>query len=390
MSKKLVIFCDGTGNEIAENQSNVLKLYHMMKHDDQQLCFYDTGVGTIGSSGDWNELLIKAKTIFGLATGFGLNKNVLEAYRFLIRNYNKGDKIFIFGFSRGAYTARVLAGFIHLIGLLDKHQEHLASYAFRAYKESGLKNNNEIAYRVNKILRTQRPTISMLGCWDTVGSVFIPNPKYCYLPTLQKLPLISENPSVKRFRHAMAIDERRRLFHVVPWKQEQRFNEVVYKDDGPYVAQDIKQVWFAGVHSDIGGGYAESESQLSKLPLIWMMKEAKACGLVFRPKMTDMMAYGKDPYKGHEKRAYVGPDSLADIHDSMSTLLWRLAEYLPARVAGLWGKNRRKILGWYLPCAEPRPLGNNPNLHSSVTERLQSDIGYRPANVLQVEGKPKE
>ncbi len=377
--KKLIVCCDGTGNEIKEKQSNVLKFYHMLEHNDTQLCFYDPGIGTISSSGALDELFVKSKSVFALMTGFGLDRNVLDAYRFIVKNYLPGDEIYLFGFSRGAYTVRVLAAFIHMVGVLQVHQEHLCSYAFRAYKNVGIKGDHKITHRVNKTLRTHRPVISMLGCWDTVGSVIIPTARNYYFPTIELLPFVQENPSVKKFRHAMAIDEKRRMFRLVPWKDVQPFNKVVYRQQDPVVYQDVEQVWFAGVHCDVGGGYAEQESGLAKIPLIWMMESAQESGLKFRKRMVKMMAYGQDNYSGHQERAYVGPNPLAQSHDSM-TLRWKWLEYLPRRIKHSLNQSTKAFLGWYIQYAESRTLGVEARIHGSVFERLENG-DYQPDNI---------
>ena len=176
MPKKIVICCDGTGNEIKENQSNVLKFYRVLKEDKSQIAFYDPGVGTISNSGAWANIKNKTKGVFGLATGYGLDANVLDAYKFLVHNYNKGDEIYLLGFSRGAHTVRVLAGFINMVGVLQSHQEHLSSYALTAYKQSGTNDEFDIAWRVQEVLESHRATIRFMGCWDTVASVIVPRP----------------------------------------------------------------------------------------------------------------------------------------------------------------------------------------------------------------------
>lgn len=121
--KNVVVCCDGTGNEISENISNVLKLYRTVrktgKTEPQQVVFYDPGVGTLARPNPWTKLKQDTVTVLGLAAGYGLDENVLRAYTFLINHYEDGDDIFLFGFSRGAYTVRVLAGLIHKVGLLS-------------------------------------------------------------------------------------------------------------------------------------------------------------------------------------------------------------------------------------------------------------------------------
>src|SRR6202165_1575795 len=138
--KNIIVCCDGTGNEISENISNVLKLYRVLrktgKTTPRQVVFYDPGVGTLARPDPWTKLRQDAIAILGLATGYGLDDNVLSAYEFLINQYEDGDDIYLFGFSRGAYTVRVLAGLIHKVGLLAPQQRNLAGAALTAYKQS--------------------------------------------------------------------------------------------------------------------------------------------------------------------------------------------------------------------------------------------------------------
>lgn len=128
--KHLVICCDGTGNEISENISNVLKLYRCLRKTDRtqprQMVFYDPGVGTVTEPTTWHRFKANVNMVLGLATGYGLDDNFLSAYCFLVQHYAPGDRIYLFGFSRGAYTVRVLAGLIHKIGLISPEQANLA------------------------------------------------------------------------------------------------------------------------------------------------------------------------------------------------------------------------------------------------------------------------
>ena len=137
--RNIIICCDGTGNEISENISNVLKLYRCLRKTEKtqprQLVFYDPGVGTLERPDPWHKLKQDFNAILGLATGYGLDDNVLAAYAFLVRNYQDGDQIYLFGFSRGAYTVRVLAGLIHKVGLIAPEQVNLAGSGLIAYKQ---------------------------------------------------------------------------------------------------------------------------------------------------------------------------------------------------------------------------------------------------------------
>jgi len=136
MPKKIVICCDGTGNQINSKLSNVLKLFRVLQKNDEQLVYYSPGVGTVGNFDEWQQFKQHVKEVLGLATGYGLDENVLDAYRFLCTHYERGDVIYLFGFSRGAYTVRVLAAFVYVIGLLKPSQLNLAEYAFTAYKKA--------------------------------------------------------------------------------------------------------------------------------------------------------------------------------------------------------------------------------------------------------------
>lgn len=382
MPKKLVICCDGTGNEIKENQSNVLKFYRVLKESKNQVAFYDPGIGTISSSGSWATLKNKTKGVFGLATGYGLDANVLAAYRFLVRNYEKGDEVYLFGFSRGAHTVRVLAGFINLVGVLQRHQEHLSSYALTAYKQSSSKDNFEIAWRVQEVLDTHRVTIRFMGCWDTVTSVIVPRPDRFYLPSLEALPFTKENPCVQVFRHAAAVDERRRMFRLARWEEPQIFKTNPFVEDEIAEEQDIKQVWFAGVHSDIGGGYSEQESGAAKYPLGWMVDEAREHGLVFRETMVRRLVQGQNPknVKAGTKRDYVKPSPTSPLHDSMNWV-WKIAEYLPKRKFWHDDPEIKEQSGYYFPRSEHRYISAESELHSSVRERIEEG-NYNPSNLL--------
>lgn len=134
--RNLIVCCDGTSNEPGPDITNVLKLFRILRKSERQLVFYDPGVGTLSLPDPWSRLHQKLLELLGLATGYGLDANVVRAYRFICEHYREGDRLFLFGFSRGAYTVRVLAGLIQLIGLLRPNQLNLADFAMKAYKRS--------------------------------------------------------------------------------------------------------------------------------------------------------------------------------------------------------------------------------------------------------------
>lgn len=380
MPKNIIICCDGTGNEIKENLSNVLKLFRVVKKNKTQVVYYDPGVGTISNSNAWSRFKNKAKGVFGLATGYGLDDNVLEAYKFLIQNYKQGDRIYLFGFSRGAYSVRVLAGFLHLVGLLDISRENLCEYALTAYKQSSENNDLAIGWRFQKITETRRVSVHFMGVWDTVGSVIVPRPDRFYIPMSQYLPYTKKNPSVRTFRHAMAIDEKRRMFRIFKWDEAQKFKSNPFIDDKDADDQDCQQLWFAGVHSDIGGGYPEAESGLAKIPLQWMIDEAVEHGLEIKDRMYKRLVSGE---KHKNQIEYVAPDPFAAQHDSMN-MAWSLLEWIPKKDHSEKWPRRQSKFGYYLPRSEPRLIGDQEQIHSSVSERLANTKLkplYKPNNL---------
>jgi uncharacterized protein (DUF2235 family) len=403
--KNIVICCDGTGNEISENISNVLKLYRVLrktgKTEPQQMVFYDPGVGTLARPDPWTKLRQDAGAILGLATGYGLDDHVLAAYGFLIQNYEDGDDIFLFGFSRGAYTVRVLAGLIHKVGLLAPQQGNLSGSALTAYKQlspaderqspqnpiadecdepdpASPVTRDDRASQFARIVSTRWPTIRFVGVWDTVASVIVPRPDRFYAFSLQTLAYTRQNPSVKVFRQAIAIDERRRMFRLDPWSQPQTFMRNRFSKTNNSEPQDALQVWFAGVHGDVGGGYPEKESGLSKFPLLWMIDEAVEQGLAVNRQTVNQLVWGI-PRKGSPFR-YVAPDIMQDPHDSM-TAAWRILEWIPKADHYKEWPARKSALGHYIPDAEPRPIPPDAFVHESVIKRMHTVANYQPVNM---------
>lgn len=373
--RNLVIMLDGTGNELGRNLSNVLKLYRIAEKNAVQLCYYNPGVGTISRASAWSRFAQKSRAILGLMTGYGLDENVLGAYKFLVENWREGDRVYMFGFSRGAWTVRVLAGFIHLVGLLKPEQVNMCDSALGAYKRAASENDLPLAWHFRRVIGARQMPIHFVGVWDSVASVIVPRADRFWVPSLETLPYTETNPSVGIFRHALALDERRRMFRVAKWNEQQ-----IYKPN-PFNAashkpQDISQVWFAGVHSDIGGGYPEEESALSKIPLVWMVEEAKAAGLHVNTSMFNHLAKGK-PRKG-SSHVYVAPDPAGKMHISLSGGWWPL-EFIPKSVKyRQW--QRRSLLGRYIPRGEPRAVPPSHSIHPSVAERKAADPQYRPPN----------
>jgi uncharacterized protein (DUF2235 family) len=397
--RNIVICCDGTGNEVESRLSNVLKLFRVLQKNEQQLVYYSPGVGTVADYEPWQLFKLRVREFLGLATGYGLDQNVLDAYHFLCTHYEDGDAVWLFGFSRGAYTVRVLAAFVYVIGLLKPSQLNLADYAFTAYKKASRDSHREkfiadedalraaasdaeiatglpAAWEFRRVAGGRPVTIKFIGVWDTVASVIVPRPDRLLLD-MERLRFTRTNPGVEIFRQAIAIDERRRMFRLDTWTEPQTFKSNPFNAKN-WKAQDVKQVWFAGVHADIGGGYPESESGLSKYPLLWMINQAKAAGLKTSTAMVNYLVLGK-PRKD-SKRIYTPPDPVGKLHRSLKGAWWIL-EWIPKRTKWREWMRRLSLFGLYLPLAEPRFIAEGALVHGSVVERMKLVPGYRPVNL---------
>jgi uncharacterized protein (DUF2235 family) len=327
---------------------------------------------------------------------------VLASYAFLVDNYQEGDNIYLFGFSRGAYTVRVLAGLIHKVGLVSPPQANLSGAGLTAYKQfstagagpaSGLDpqqfgdagddeqgqpaTQDDRAAQFARILSARWPTVHFVGVWDMVASVIVPRPDRFYWPSLEELAFTRNNPSIRIFRQAISIDERRRMFRLKPWDDGGTFMSNRFSQTHNSQPQESLQVWFAGVHADIGGGYPEKESGLSKFPLLWMIDEAVKAGLAIHPQTVNQLAWGV--HRKGSPYSYVAPDIMQDPHDSMSAA-WRVLEFIPKEDKYKEWKARKSWLGHYIPDAEPRPIPEDAFVHESVVQRMQAVAKYRPVN----------
>ena len=289
--------------------------------------YYDSGVGTDGSP---------FEHFFGGSIGAGLFQKVRDGYEFLAYTWNPGDDIYIFGFSRGAYTARSLAGMIAFFGIPKQNLDNqTVTRIFSAYRISD--HTQRIAAKASLALEygLEDANIRVVGVWDTVGALGIPGhlfsafdqEKYGFLDT-------TLNPCIQKAFHAVAIDERRASFLPTLWSN----------NDGTPRANDdkVQQVWFPGVHCDVGGSYAEN--QLSNITLRWMIDSARANGLIFDEAAVDACLTPK-PFD---------PDGKA--HDE-------------------W-----KPIPWGLPRSRTVPA--NATMSNTVALRMAGNVTYRPENLI--------
>ncbi|NKQ51443.1 DUF2235 domain-containing protein [Amycolatopsis sp. K13G38] len=303
MGKRLVICCDGTWNTWKQPApTNVVKVSEavapMDEHAVLQLGYYHAGVGTR----PWDRVL-------GGAFGFGLSRNVRACYRFLVRHFEPGDEVFLFGFSRGAYTARSTAGFIRNCGILARHNEDRIAEAYRLYRDrdpaTGPDSPRAREFRARYAHEDVTP-IRFIGVWDTVGALGIPLSGGRLINLVNRRWQFHDtqlSSTIRSAFQALAIDEKRRPFTPAVWKPSPAA-------DG----QQREQVWFTGVHSDVGGGYPQTA--LSDLTLRWMTARARACGLAFT----------EDAFAGLPARDEFGP-----LHDS-ATWFYRMIGTTPRKL----------------------------------------------------------
>jgi uncharacterized protein (DUF2235 family) len=370
MPKNIVLCCDGTANEFAQDRTNVIKLSYTLAHGEGlQTVYYHPGLGTMEPAGALTPFARRAARLLGQAIGYGLESDVRDAYVFLMNNFEPDDKVFLFGFSRGAYTVRALASLLHMYGLIASGNEPLVPYAIRmltAIQKLDAKGDAGAAQKDSyfQMARDFRDTFSRIPCkpwfvgvWDTVSSVG-------WIENQLRLPFTADNPDIAIGRHAIALDERRAFFRTNLWHPRP-----APADGGP---RDLKQVWFAGVHCDVGGGYSEAESAASKIPLQWMLREATAAGLLVDAGRVDIVL-------GRAGKGYVPPDPNGPLHQSL-TKAWWPAELIPKRHYDSANKRWRRRMN----LGSRRALPPGAMVHESVFQRAGDYKARLPADVIMV------
>lgn len=291
--RQLVVFCDGTSNTLTggSRDTNVLRLFTLLAGQKasggpQRVLYYDPGVGSPdGVPGvDLTESLLRWwERIAGLAFGRGVFENVGQAYAFLCRTFQPRDLIYIFGFSRGAFTARSVAGMVHLFGLLRPEHEHLVPTLVRIYFGSNHESPSKarkfargtVAQEVRESFTSEHGKyawVHFVGVWDTVATVGL----WPFDLKITSRATVSD----KRFghvRHALSLDEHRSPF--APRLYSENNFDRSHASGSVRMGRSLDQRWFRGVHCDVGGSYPTREAGLSTSALQWMLDEANACGL---------------------------------------------------------------------------------------------------------------
>lgn len=377
MCRNLVICCDGTNNQFGPENTSVVRLVQVLdRAAGKQHVYYDPGVGTLPEKGALTWLSKRVTELFGLAFGAGLLAKVEEAYRFLMNNWEAGDQVFLFGFSRGAYTVRVLAGLLHTLGLLPRGCANMLPYTLRLFK--GMRsagapdhadNNrnywslcNEFRWTFARVIPGQsgrRFPVHFLGVWDTVSSV-----GWVWDPASYRFT--AHNPGIRVVRHAVSVDERRWFF---------RQNLLGEVDN-----QDFKQFWFPGVHADVGGGYPEDEGGLWRVPFAWLVEEAEKAGLLVDRKVRFPEVWHRPPFPANPwdqqhappvpERPWTEPQ-----HESLKGMWW-LAEFFPKLQRVGQGRLKLPRLG----LGRHRIIPDKAMIHRSTLLRIREVAGYSPPN----------
>ncbi len=360
MGRNLVICCDGTDNEFGGDNTNVVRLVQALERDQaQQRLYYQPGIGTLPEPHKLAKWRTKLYDFLGSAFGLGILQNVSQAYRFLMDVWTSGDRIYLFGFSRGAYTVRVLAGMLHAVGLLGKGSNEMVPYAMRLYKQMGDKTDAKVDEWKDLCERFRwtfaRPMfdgdeqrhcrVHFIGVWDTVSSVGS-------LSKPEHFPFTAANSSVDIIRHAVALDERRAFF------RQNLFHRATTK-------QDLVEIWFPGVHSDVGGGYSsvvstnpEVRSELWRLSFEWIVSEARRAGLLMNEARLATVLATQQP-----QRDFWDDPS----HDSL-TPKWKLAEFVKKPVWNPQTKTYERKAG----NRTPRHVQDDALIDRSVLLRIRS------------------
>jgi uncharacterized protein (DUF2235 family) len=294
--------------------------------------------------------------LLGLALGYGLTNDLRDAYVFVSDNFEPGDRLYLFGFSRGSYTVRALASLLRLYGLIERRNEPLVPYMVRMmWAIHRLRKQQPLGASLGpqtakyfQLARDFKETFSIVckphfvGVWDTVSSVG-------WFTSPVSLPYTANNGDIAIGRHAIAIDESRTFYRQNLW-----FPSKASPNPGP---RNLRQVWFPGVHSDVGGGYPEAESGLSKFALQWMLDEAIAADLRVDPSKMSLVL-------GQRGGGFACADADACLHDSL-TALWRPLEFVPKPQ---WDPEVKR-LAWRANLSRRRMMPKDAVVHDAAWAR---------------------
>ncbi|KAF5377977.1 hypothetical protein D9615_006665 [Tricholomella constricta] len=434
--RALVLCFDGTSGEYDGDNTNIVKFFALLKKDDfnEQLCYYQPGIGTWFNPGVVSPVFLWGAKVLDQAFAWYLDAHVIEGYRFLMQNYRVGDKICIFGFSRGSYTARALAGALYKVGLLPRDNEQQVPFACKLYKRED-KAGLQLCAGFKQTF-CQDVKVEFMGVWDTVSSVGVIMGR--------TLPFTNSNKAIKVFRHALALDEA--YFFSFLKTHRARFRPNNFRRPAPSEAAavldpehgtpvlgsgtsdtrrlvspkrsgiisrlfrrplkifldaaeeqgadtDVLEVWFSGCHSDVGGGaVADAETRsLANISLRWMVREVQQarCGIQFeeaaleRAQIPHLMFADTLLDVVLEDTALDVKDALQPIHDELKkNVLWWLLEIIPLSYSwqdkdGVWHREFGFNFGKGRKIRDP-----NPCFHPTVKQRMEDPkLKYKPKAV---------
>jgi len=384
--RTLVLCFDGTASEYSSNITNVIKLYSLLRKNnaEEQLCYYQAGIGTYFAPGVVLPIFRWAASTLDEAFAWYLYQHVIDGYTFLMENYNCGDRVCLFGFSRGAYTARALAGMLYKVGLLSKTNTEQRPFAYTLYKST--RPSDEALARGFKETFCRPVPIEFVGVWDTVESVGV--------ITGRSLPFVDVNTTIRVFRQALSLDEHRVKYRPNLYHVPGRSSKIPVSKEGTQTGPgadeiyetDVSEVWFAGCHADVGGDN-DVPHPLAIIPLRWMVEQIVQSNIHI---LFDYDAFarwniptnigqeGGGKSTGNDAVAALdAEDAVKPIIDSLRTKpWWWILEILPTFYTDQNAQNKR------IPIIRPhfgrgRQLPPDPLFHLTVKIRMD-DLGYKP------------
>ncbi|KDQ08113.1 hypothetical protein BOTBODRAFT_191979 [Botryobasidium botryosum FD-172 SS1] len=386
--RNLVLCFDGTSNVFGKVNTNVVRLFGVLKGDDEkkQMVYYQTGIGTYADPGITTPPMLSLAKLTDLAVACYLKEHVMGGYRYLMQHYQAGDRIYLFGFSRGAYIARALAGMLHKVGLLQPSMSEQVPFAYKMYAENSQKPKDMNLAAEFKQTFGRNVIVHFVGVWDTVSSVG--------LFYSRQLPFTTSNESIKYFRHALSLDERRAKFQPSLYDHPIKNNDDtgggtsqaakstagassgldkqgVLEEGRRDEPEPVKEVWFAGEHGDVGGGIEKNgHPALSDHSLRWMIGEAIQAGVLFNQEALDR----KNLRPTDKSMEW---DARRKVHDQLRRRWgWWLLELIPFTQCRDEKPNMRTRFSPNF--GRPRHIhGKSIRVHASVEVRMKNDGAYK-------------
>ncbi|KAF8810982.1 hypothetical protein BYT27DRAFT_7185097 [Phlegmacium glaucopus] len=288
-NRTLVLCFDGTGDQFDADNSNIVQLVSLLKKDDntKQMVYYQAGIGTYCTSNNTTSSFMSSiRRTLDEMVAWSIADHVMGGYKFLMQHYVAGDKICLFGFSRGAYTARSLAGMLSKVGLLPAGNIQQVQFAYKMYmRDDGFGWEQSVEFK--KAFSVNVP-IEFIGVWDTVSALgFLP----------KSLPVTTASTSTRTFRHALSLDERRARFQPHLWHLPIGKKSELEHLTGADIETDVEEVWFAGCHCDVGGGAVSNKTRcsLARISLRWMIRECFKTGTGIMFNSALLYDIGLDP-----------------------------------------------------------------------------------------------